>query len=95
MNEDIFKTKTDLDPLEYKKLFGDPFWNEQGNSKARNFYLQLSEKEKALMLKKNYLEMIKKSRERNFNMAADCLQWWLDGRGFTKHIDVNWLKGNK
>jgi hypothetical protein len=29
MNEDIFKTKTDLDPSEYKKLFGDPFWNEK------------------------------------------------------------------
>lgn len=94
MNEDIFKTKTDLDPSEYKKLFGDPFWSEQGNPKARNFYLQLSEKEKALMLKKNYLEMIKKARERNFNMAADCLQWWLDGSGFTKNIDINWLRGN-
>ena len=46
------------------------------------------------MLKKNYLEMIKKARERNFNMAADCLQWWLDGSGFTKNIDVNWLRGN-
>lgn len=94
MNEDIFKTKTDLDPSEYIKLFGNPFWSEQGNPKARNFYLQLSEKEKALMLKKNYLEMIKKARERNFNMAADCLQWWLDGTGFTKNIDVNWLRGN-
>ncbi|KIA93634.1 hypothetical protein OA93_21775 [Flavobacterium sp. KMS] len=92
MNEDIFKSKTNLDPSEYKKLFGDPFWNEQGSSKARNFYLQLSEKEKALMLKKNYLEMIKKARERNFNMAADCLQWWLDGTGFTKNIDFNWLR---
>ncbi|PWB20685.1 hypothetical protein [Flavobacterium sp. HTF] len=94
MNEDIFKTKTDLDPSEYKKLFGDPFWNQQGDPKARSFYLQLSEKEKALMLKKNYLEMIKKARERNFNMAADCLQWWLDGSGFTKNIDINWLRGN-
>lgn len=94
MNEDIFKTKTDLDPSEYKNLFGDPFWNEKGNSKARSFYLQLNEKEKALMLKKNYLEMIKKARERNFNMAADCLQWWLDWSGFTKNIDVNWLRGN-
>ncbi|MET0945778.1 MAG: hypothetical protein ABWY22_10240 [Flavobacterium sp.] len=92
MNEDIFKTKTDLDPTEYKKLFGNPFWNEQGNPKARSFYLQLSEKEKALMLKKNYLEMIKKARERNFIMAADCLQWWLDGTGFTKTIDFNWLR---
>lgn len=92
MNEDIFKTETDLDPSEYKKLFGNPFWNEQGNPKARNFYLQLSEKEKALMLKKNYLEMIKKARERNFNMAADCLQWWLDGTGFTKTMDFNWLR---
>ncbi|WP_409416709.1 hypothetical protein [Flavobacterium sp. PS2] len=92
MNEDIFKSKTNLDPSEYKKLFGDPFWNEQGSSKARNFYLQLSEKDKALMLKKNYLEMIKKARERNFNMAADCLQWWLDGTGFTKTMDFNWLR---
>ncbi|OUL61987.1 hypothetical protein [Flavobacterium sp. AJR] len=92
MNEDIFKSKTNLDPSEYKKLFGDPFWNEQGSPKARNFYLQLSEKDKALMLKKNYLEMIKKARERNFNMAADCLQWWLDGTGFTKTIDFNWLR---
>lgn len=92
MNEDIFKSKTNLDPSEYKKLFGDPFWNEQGSPKARNFYLQLSEKDKALMLKKNYLEMIKKARERNFNMAADCLQWWLDGSGFTKTMDFNWLR---
>jgi hypothetical protein len=92
MNKNIFKTKTDLDPSEYKKLFGDPFWNEQGSSKARSFYQQLSEKEKALMLKKNYLEMIKKSRERNFNMAADCLQWWLDGSGFQKNLDFNWLR---
>jgi len=38
--------------------------------------------------------MIKKARERNFNMAADCLQWWLDGTGFTKNIDVKWLRGN-
>lgn len=94
MNEDIFKSKTNLDPSEYKKLFGDPFWNEEGSPKARSFYLQLSEKEKALMLKKNYLKMIKKARERNFNMAADCLQWWLDGTGFTKNIDFNWLRSN-
>ncbi|MFQ6599832.1 hypothetical protein [Flavobacterium sp. C3NV] len=92
MNENIFKTKTDLDPSEYKKLFGDPFWNEQGSSKARSFYQQLNEREKALMLKKNYLEMIKKARERNFDMAADCLQWWLDGSGFTKTMDFNWLR---
>jgi hypothetical protein len=92
MNEDIFKTKTDLDPLEYKKLFGNPFWNEQGSSKARNFYLQQNEREKALILKQNYFEMIKKARERNFNMAADCLQWWLDGTGFTKTMDFNWLR---
>jgi hypothetical protein len=95
MNEDIFKPKTNLDPSEYKKLFGDPFWNQQGSPKAGSFYLQLSEKEKALMLKKNYLEMIKKARERNFNMAADCLQWWLDGSGFTKNIDFNWLRKQK
>lgn len=31
MNKNILKTKTDLDPLEYKKLFGNPFWNEQGH----------------------------------------------------------------
>jgi hypothetical protein len=29
MNEDILKTKTDLDPSEYKKIFGDPFWRSQ------------------------------------------------------------------
>jgi len=92
MNEDLFKTKTNLDPAEYKNLFGDPFWNEQGSLKARNFYFQLNEKQKALILKKNYLEMIKKARERNYNMAADCLQWWLDGTGFSKTIDFNWLR---
>lgn len=37
MNENIFKTKTDLDPSDYKKLFGDPFWNEQGSSMATKF----------------------------------------------------------
>lgn len=36
--------------------------------------------------------MIKKARERNYNMAADCLQWWLDGTGFTKTMDFNWLR---
>jgi hypothetical protein len=92
MNESDFNVKTDFDPLEYKKLFGDPFWNQQGSSKAKSFYLQLQDKEKAFMLKKNYLEMIKKARQRNFNMAADCLQWWLDGTGFTKTIDFNWLR---
>ncbi|MBS7234035.1 hypothetical protein KHA90_23800 [Flavobacterium psychroterrae] len=92
MNNSIFNIKTDLAPSEYKNLFGDPFWNEQGSSKAKNFYLALNDKEKALMLKKNYLEMIRKARERNFNMAADCLQWWLDGTGFTKNIDFNWLR---
>ena len=94
MNEKFLKIKTDLNPSEYKNLFGDPFWNEQGSSKAKSFYLQLDEKEKALMLKANYLEMIKKARERNFNMAADCLQWWLDGTGFTKNINFQWLRGN-
>jgi hypothetical protein len=44
----------------------------------------MTEREKAFMLRANYVEMIKKARERNFNMAADCLQWWLDGTGFTK-----------
>ncbi|MDA6070487.1 hypothetical protein NJT12_12735 [Flavobacterium sp. AC] len=94
MNNSTFNTKTDLAPSEYKNLFGDPFWNEQGSSKARNFYLEQNDRDKALMLKKNYLEMIEKSRQRNFNMAADCLQWWLDGTGFTKNIDFNWLRGN-
>lgn len=94
MNQNIFTPKTDLNPLEYKNLFGDPFWNEQGSSKARNFYLEQNDRDKALMLKKNYLAMIEKSRQRNFNMAADCLQWWLDGTGFTKNIDFNWLRGN-
>lgn len=78
----------------YTKLFGDPFWGEAGSIEARNIYLQLNEKEKALMLKANYIKMIAKSRERNYNMAADNLQWWLDGTGFTKNIDFNWLRKN-
>lgn len=94
MDNKLFYPNNTLSPSEYKNLFGDPFWNEQGSLKAKAFYLQLNEKDKALMLKKNYLEMIKKSRERNFNMAADCLQWWLDGSGFTKHFDFHWLRGN-
>jgi len=92
MNQNIFAPKTDLNPSEYKNLFGDPFWNQQGSSKARNFYLEQNDRDKALMLKKNYLEMIRKARGRNFNMAADCLQWWLDGTGFTKNIDFEWLR---
>lgn len=76
----------------YTKLFGDPFWGEAGSIEARNIYLQLNEREKALMLKANYIKMIAKSRERNYNMAADNLQWWLDGTGFTKNIDFNWLR---
>lgn len=87
-----FGEKNDLKPSEYTNLFGDPFWGEAGNSKARSVYKQLSEKEKALMLKANYLKMIEKARDRNFNMAADCLQWWLDGTGFTKTIDFRWLR---
>jgi hypothetical protein len=94
MSQDIFKEKTDLNPSEYKNLFGDPFWSEKGSSKAKDFYLQLNDRDKALMLKKNYLEMIEKARQRNFNMAADCLQWWLDGTGFTKTINFNWLRRN-
>ena len=94
MDNRIFKTKKELEYSEYKNLFGNPFWNEQGSSKAKAFYVQLNEREKALMLKKNYLEMIEKARQRNFNMAADCLQWWLDGSGFTKNIDFRWLRGN-
>ena len=94
MSQDIFKEKTDLNPSEYKNLFGDPFWSEKGSSKAKDFYLQLNDRDKALMLKKNYLEMIEKARQRNFNMAADCLQWWLGGTGFTKTINFNWLRRN-
>jgi len=84
--------KNDLTPSEYSNLFGDPFWGQAGNSKARSVYVQLSEREKAVMLKANYVKMIEKARERNFNMAADCLQWWLDGTGFTKTINFNWLR---
>lgn len=87
-----FGEKNELKPYEYTNLFGDPFWGEAGNLKARNIYLQLNEREKALMLKANYIKMIEKSRARNFNMAADCLQWWLDGSGFTKNINFNWLR---
>lgn len=87
-----FGEKNGLKSSEYTNLFGDPFWGEAGSLKARNIYLQLNEKEKALMLKANYLKMIEKSRERNFNMAADCLQWWLDGTGFTKNINFHWLR---
>lgn len=94
MDNKLYKTKDNLEYSEYKNLFGDPFWNLQGSSKAKAFYFQLSDKDKALMLKKNYLELIEKARQRNFNMAADCLQWWLDGSGFTKNIDFHWLRGN-
>jgi hypothetical protein len=87
-----FGEKHGLKLSEYSNLFGDPFWGQSGDFKARNIYLQLSEKEKALMLKANYIKMIEKSRERNFNMAADCLQWWLDGNGFPKTIDFHWLR---
>lgn len=87
-----FEEKSDLKPYEYTNLFGDPFLGEAGSLKARTIYLQLNDREKALMLKANYLKMIEKSRERNFNMSADCLQWWLDGTGFTKNIDFNWLR---
>ncbi|MDP5199101.1 hypothetical protein [Flavobacterium sp. DG2-3] len=94
MDNKIIKTKNSLEPSEYKNLFGDPFWNQQGNPHAKAFYIQLNERDKAFMLKKNYLEMVEKARQRNFNMAADCLQWWLDGSGFTKNIDFHWLRGN-
>ncbi|SHM61452.1 hypothetical protein [Flavobacterium chilense] len=87
-----FRIKNDLTSSEYTNLFGDPFWGEAGSLKARTLYLQLSGKEKALMLKANYIKMIEKARERNFNMAADNLQWWLDGTGSTKNIDFNWLR---
>jgi|GEM_PF-1154066 len=89
-----FGIKNDLKSSEYTNLFGDPFWGEAGSLKARILYLQLSEKEKALMLKANYIKMIEKARERNFYMAADCLQWWLDGTGSTKNIDFHWLRNN-
>lgn len=78
----------------YTKLLGNPFWGEAGSLEARSIYLQLNEREKALMLKANYIKMIAKSRERNYNIAADNLQWWLDGTGFTKNIDFHWLRKN-
>ncbi|MEN2400662.1 hypothetical protein GKZ90_0012795 [Flavobacterium sp. MC2016-06] len=84
-----------LNSSEYNNLFGNPFWGEAGSLKAKSIYQQLNEREKALMLKANYIEMIKKARERNYNMAADCLQWWLDGSGFTKNIDFHWLRKNR
>jgi hypothetical protein len=87
-----FGVKTNLKPSEYNNLFGDPFFGEVGNLNARIVYQRLSEREKALMLKANYIKMIKKARERNYNMAADCLQWWLDGTGNTKNIDFHWLR---
>lgn len=91
----LFDSKIELEPSEYNNLLGNPFWGMPGNSKAKIAYSQLSEKEKALMLKANYLEMIKKARERNFNKAADCLQWWLDGTGFKKNIDFHWLRNQR
>lgn len=84
--------KPTLLPYEYNDLFGDPFWEMPGNSKTIKYYSQLNEREKALMLKANYIKMIGKARERYFNKAADCLQWWLDGTGFTKNIDFHWLR---
>jgi hypothetical protein len=87
-----FGEKKDSKSPEYTNLLGDPFWGEAGSLKARNIYLQLNDREKALMLKANYIKMIETSRGRNYNMAADCLQWWLDGSGFTKTIDFNWLR---
>jgi hypothetical protein len=87
--------KNSLTSSEYSNLFGDPFWGIKGCSKARDVYGQLSEKEKALMLKANYEKMIKKARERNWNHAADNLQWWLDGSGFTKIIDFKWLRSKR
>ncbi|KAF2332470.1 hypothetical protein [Flavobacterium daemonense] len=94
MNTSTFRfgEKNDLKPSKDNNLFGDPFWGEAGSMKSRSVYVQLNEKEKALMLKANYIQMIKKARERNYNMAADCLQWWLDGTGFTKNIDFKWLR---
>ncbi|MCD0476399.1 hypothetical protein LPB87_18560 [Flavobacterium sp. EDS] len=92
MNSSLFKEKTNLESSEYNNLFGDPFWGQSGSLKAIKFYLQLNEREKALMLKANYIKMIEKARERNFNKAADCLQWWLDGTGSTKNIDFHWLR---
>lgn len=84
--------KNDLKSSEYYDLFGDPFGGEAGSLEARRIYAQLNEKEKALMLKANYIKMIEKSRQRNYDMAADCLQWWLDGSGSTKNIDFHWLR---
>jgi hypothetical protein len=95
MNKNLFETKIDLDPSEYKNLLGDPFFSQGGSSKARQAYIKMTEREKAFMLRANYVEMIKKARERNFNMAADCLQYWLDGTGFTKNIDFHWLRSQR
>jgi hypothetical protein len=66
----IFETKNALEISEYNNLFGDPFWSISGNSKAMKYYLELNERDKTLMLKANYLKMIEKTRERNFNKGA-------------------------
>ena len=49
MNTSTFGSgeKYGLTSSEYTNLFGDPFWGEGGNMKARSVYAQLSEREKA------------------------------------------------
>lgn len=87
--------KKSLTPSEYTNLFGDPFWTLPGNSKAKSIYWQMDDKQKAEMLKANYIKMIEKGRQRNWDHAADNLQWWLDGSGFTKIIDFKWLRSQR
>jgi len=87
--------KKSLTPSEYTNLFGDPFWTLPGNAKAKSIYWQMDDKQKAEMLKANYIKMIEKARQRNWNHAADNLQWWLDGSGFTKIIDFKWLRSQR
>lgn len=91
----ILDLKKSLTPSEYTNLFGDPFWTLPGNSKAKSIYWQMDDKQKAEMLKANYIKMIEKARQRNWDHAADNLQWWLDGSGFTKIIDFKWLRSQR
>lgn len=42
----------------------------------------------------NYRRMIASARAKGYNVAADNLEYWLDGSGGTRTLSVSWLRAN-
>lgn len=44
-------------------------------------------------IERNYRAIVARGRSLNYNVAADNLEYWLDGRGGVRMLDAGWLRG--